>query len=240
MQEGSLTAGKQIIVMDFDDVSVATPEISLLSKLREHIPQFKVSAFTVPVHEWLMQDEKRFSHLMLWANALRDMPWMEIEVHGFLHDKSEMMVDYEIAKATILSSQRAFTEFKIKEKRKFFGSKWVHYKPNIPYQKIFKAPGWQMSNEAYLAARDLGYVVATDRNHPDVEVPGLRTYRFNWSIEEPFPKEYRVVKGHGHIIGMANDLSINYTKLLHELPTDAVYMTISEYLKWEDEHGKQK
>lgn len=224
---------RQIVVLDFDDLDISTLEIELLIKLREHIPHFKVSMFTVPIHKWLMEDEKRFEQLMLWMEALKDMDWMEICLHGFMHDKTEMMVNYDRAKATIKSAERAFTSFKVQRPMRFFGKRWIRYEPNLPYKKIFKAPGWQMSREAYEAARDLGYVVATDRNNPDPEIEGLKTYRFNWSIEEPYPHEYKVVKGHGHVVGMANSLTLNYDKLLRELPQEAEYMTISEYLALE-------
>lgn len=200
-------------------------------KIKEHIPQFRCSIFTIPMHPWLLEDEKRFENYLDWINVLKENDWMEVCLHGFFHEKGEMMVSYEIAKSTIISIEKAFTEFKVKRKRKIFGSKWIYYKPHLKFAKIFKAPSWQMSKEAYEALRDLKYTVAVDRNQPVSEVRNLKTYKFNWSIEEPFPKEYQVIKGHGHIIGMPNDLYRNYFKLLNDLPQDANYLTISQYEK---------
>lgn len=223
---------KQRIVIEMDDLNFSSIELKYLIQIREHIPQFKVTCFTIPMHPWLMEDTKRFEQYKLWTDMLKDnSDWLEIAVHGYMHDKSEMVTSYENAKTNILASQRMFTKFKVQEKRRFFGSKWVHYKTEVPYVKVFKGAGWMMSTEAYEAARDLGYTVAVDRNQPKPTVPGLKMYRYNWSIEEPFPQDFAVIKGHGHMLGMGNDLAMNYQKLLQDLPTDAEYLTVSEYLK---------
>jgi len=226
----------QIVILDWDDISIATPEIKLLRNIKEHFPKFRCSLFVVPMHSWLLEDEKRFEQYIDWMAALKDMEWLEICPHGFFHDKTEMMTTYDKAKAVILSTEKSFTKFKVRRQRKIFGKKWIYYEPNIKFSKIFKAPGWQMSKEAYEALRDMGYTVAIDRNQPDPNIKGLKTYKFNWSVEEPYPKEFKVVKGHGHIIGMANSLVLNYNKLLNDLPTDSEFMTIGEYLKWKKEN----
>lgn len=222
----------QTVVLDMDDLNIASTEIALLKQLKEHIPNFKVTCFTTPMHPWLQEDHRRFDHYMLWANMLRGYSdWLEIAVHGFIHDKAEMMVPYTQAKDTIKASERMFTSFKVRHKRKILGWKNERFSPNIAFAKIFKGAGWMMSNEAYQAARDMGYTIAVDRNTPLPTVPGLSVYQYNHSIEEKWPEDFAVVKAHGHMVGMANDLSQNYQKLLKELPLDATYMTISEYLQ---------
>jgi len=229
---------KQIIVCDFDDVNIASREIEILKNIKEHISNFRCSIFTTPMHPWLLEDEKRFENYLDWVDALKELDWLEICPHGFFHDTAEMMVNYETAKATFLSIEKAFTHFKVKRKRKIFGIKWVHYYPKIKFAKIFKAPKWQMSKEAYEAARDLGYVVAIDRNQPTPQIKDLKTYKYNWSIEEPFPTEYKIIKGHGHIRGMPNDISLNYLKLINDLPQNGQFMTIGEFLSYEQQSKK--
>lgn len=223
---------KRTIVLEMDDLNFSSVELRHLIQIREHIPQFKVTAFTIPMHQWLLQDTKRFEQYKLWTDMLKDnSDWLEIAIHGYFHDKAEMMTDYNGAKENIIAGERMFTKFKVQEPRRFFGKKWVTYRTEVPFVKVFKGAGWMMSTEAYEAARDLGYTVAVDRNQPKPQVKNLNMYQYNWSIEEPFPKDFAIVKGHGHMVGMQNDLTMNYQKLLRDLPTDAEYITVSEYIQ---------
>ena len=227
----NVTTNKKKIVLDMDDYSVSCPNFELLMKLKEHFPSFKVTLFTIPLDMMLLSDKIKMPQFLSWVEMLKEyQDWVEIAVHGFIHDKKEMLVDYKRAKLTLKASENMMTQIKKKEKVRFIGSRNKKYKFDIPYKKIFKAPGWQMSDDAYKAARDMGYVVAIDRNKPSPEIENLKTYKYNWSIEEPFPEDFRIIKGHGHMYGMQNDLQACYQNLL-TLPTDAEFLFISEYLK---------
>ena len=57
-----------------------------------------------------------------WAEMLEEYSdWIEIAVHGFIHDKEEMTGDYKKSKEILMAAERMFSEIKFKEKRFFFG-----------------------------------------------------------------------------------------------------------------------
>jgi len=219
----------QTLILDLDDFSLSSPNFEYLLKLKEHFPNFKVTLFTVPVDQTILAGQVDLGKYQEWSKMLNEYKdWIEIAVHGFTHAQNEMMVEYDQAIKILKASENMFKEIRFKEKRFFFGKKWKKYKINVPYKKIFKAPRWQMSPDAYRACRDKGYIVGIDRNQATPNIKDMTYYKYNWSIEEPFPKDYRIVKGHGHISGMANDLSLCYENLLN-MPTNAKFLFISEY-----------
>jgi len=217
------------VIIDLDDFAMGTPCLDILENIKQHYPNFKCTLFTVPMEPGLLSSKTDMKKYVEWVDLVNSYDWIEVAVHGFLHDKKEMMGDYESSQKVIMAAERMFKEVKHKERKKYFGFKWYKYKTNMNYVKVFKAPGWQMSQDAYRAARDKGYVVAVDRNEPTPEIEGLETYKYNWSIEEPFPTEYKVVKGHGHVIGMANSIRRCYMNLLN-MPQNVEFLTINEYL----------
>ncbi|MAG44714.1 hypothetical protein CL633_02390 [bacterium] len=222
---------RQTIIIDLDDYCLTSPNFNYILRLKSHFPKFKITLFTVPLDPTIMTARNTMKQYVDWAKMLQEyQDWIEIVPHGFMHNKGEMLVEYQQAKDIIKASENMFTQVKFREKRFLIGHKNKKYKLDIPYKKIFKAPKWEMSDDAYRAARDMGYVIGVDRNQPSPKIENLNTYKYNWSIEEPFPEDYMVVKGHGHMVGMNNDLALCYENLL-KMPTDAVFMTISEYLK---------
>jgi len=204
------------IILDIDDLSPSMPNVDLILKLKEHYPKLKITAFTIPADTRTFndsRDKEDFSKVYdQWAAILKENPWIEIAPHGFFHNAGEMLCDEEKAKQIILAGENLFK----------------HYE--IPFVKIFKAPKWQMSPAAYTVLRDMGYMVAIDRNNPIVPITGLKTYKYSWSFEEPFPKNEKIVKGHGHMVGMENAIDFSFTNLLN-MPDDAEFLTVSEYME---------
>lgn len=233
---------KQKVVLDLDDFSVTSPNFEYILKLKEHYPNLKITLFTIPLDKFILSGKIKMDTYMRWAEMIHAYSdWLEIAVHGFTHDKPEMVVPYKQAKDTLKAAERMFSKIKFFEKRRFWGNKWKKYYPNIPYKKIFKAAGWMMSDDAYKAARDMGYVVGVDRNQPTPQIDGLETYKFNWSIDEPFPKEYPIMKAHGHMYAtpaVQNDILTCFENLL-TIPSDVEFLTISEFLQWQDQERKK-
>lgn len=228
------------IVLELDDYCVSNLPFDQLTSLKEHYPNLKVTLFTIP-YDMNLQTRFTVDKLEEWAELTKKFDWIEIAVHGFNHEQEEFILPYDKATKRLKAAEKILSEFTTTEVRKniWFGPDWMKKKKrkiklDIPYVKVFRAPRWQMSKEAYEAVRDMGYTVCTDRNQPKPDIPGMRQYRFNWSIEEPFPQDLEVVKGHGHIAAnMDNDLHVCYQNLL-TMPADAEFMFVSEYLDYEE------
>lgn len=228
---------EKTVVLSLDDYCLSKLPFDNLLPLKEHYPNLKVTLFTIPYDNGL---ERRVTidKLIEWAELTKSFDWIEIAVHGFAHIQEEFNVDKNEAEALIQGAENMFSSFTVTKPRKWiwFGPDWLKKRKerielNIPHSKIFKAPRWQCSKEAYEVLRDHGYTVAVDRNQPVPDTKDLKKYIYNWSIEEPIPDAYKVIKGHGHIAaGMANDLDRCYGNLLN-LPTDARFLFLSEYLK---------
>lgn len=227
---------KTQIILDFDDFSLTNLPFEHLIPLKEHFPNLKVTLFTIPFDKNVL-GRVPMEKMEEWAELIKKFDWIEIALHGFAHDYAEFDVPKKKAESLIRASENMMKGVTIKEKRKYiwFGPDWLSKKKkyldlNIPYVKVFKAPRWQCSAEAYEVLRDRGYTVAVDRNQPRPNITGLPTYVYNWSIEEPFPSDFAVVKAHGHLrANMANDLDRCYQNLL-KMPADAEFLTVSEYL----------
>lgn len=135
------------MIVDFDDFGV-NRKISdqceshdcsdKLVQLKELNPNFKVTLFAIP--------EYVTPALGDWVHRNRD--WIELAVHGFTHSSN-----YE---CEILSYGE-------------FNNLMRKYKDVIEryFVKGFKAPGWQISDDAYLWLKDNGWWIADqDYNTP--------------------------------------------------------------------------
>lgn len=221
-----LSTGKIPVVMDVDDFGFLLPGHDDLLRLRKTYPNFKITAFTIPIPKEFFNttNAKQFTNekYRKWAKIVNELEWLEIAIHGFTHIHNEMECSYEKANTTLMAIENFFGEM------------------GLNYSKIFKAPYWQYSYDALVALRDRGYTVAIDRNHPRPIPEGLKTYLYNWSFEEPLPETrplpeslgYEEIKGHGHFTGRnTNNIMDALPNILHYLPEQTHFMTIGEYLK---------
>lgn len=133
-----------------------------LLELKEVNPRFKCTLFAVPDHMTI--------DLLEWCKERRD--WVELAVHGFSHSSN-----YECEKIT-------YDEFDRKIDNHVRGKILRTY-----FQNGFKAPGWQISDDALMWLRKNGWWVA-DQNYNDERRPeGLK----NYVIREGTPSH------HGHV-----------------------------------------
>ena len=202
------------IIVDVDDLSPSKPGLDMLLAVKDHLPNFKVTCFTPAMDQGIIKKQVTIEKVEEWTTLLKKYPWIEIAPHGFLHIEHEMEVNYADANKIIDGCEHMFDKIK------------------LPYVKIWKSPYWQTSLDCYMALRDRGYVVAIDKNQPIPNISGLKYYVFNKSLEEPFTKtEPEIVKWHGHVGGtFYNDISWCAASL-STTPTDAKFLTISEYLE---------
>lgn len=212
------------LVIDVDDLSPSKPGLELLMRLKQHYPALKVTCFTPAMDQAVAQKKMPEDKLLEWAKIVSSLDWIEIAPHGFLHFEHEMELTYKQTRDVIVACEEVFKKI------------------GLPFVKIWKSPHWQTSKEAYQALRDAGYVVAVDKNQPIPQIPGLKMYVYDKSLEQPLTKEdmeQEVIKWHGHIGGtFYNDISW-CVDAVTTAPTDAEFLTISEYIekygttKWE-------
>jgi peptidoglycan/xylan/chitin deacetylase (PgdA/CDA1 family) len=147
-----------------------------------------------------------------WAKIINSYPWLEVGIHGFMHDKGEMDVDYDKANRIIESAEKMLDRVGLK------------------YKKIFVAPYWQYSWWALKALRDKGYIVGLNSNHPIQTPKGTKTYYYNWSLEETDLPPTNIIKGHGHMYkgNHLNTLEDIYHNILKSIPKEAEFKFISE------------
>ena len=204
---------KQTFIVDFDDLSCTTPGMDLLFKLKEHFPNFKCTCFTPAFHKDLMTKKVSVDKFKEWGKIIIDNPWIEVAPHGFAHYENEWMIsDKRMLNVMMDATENCLGNFL-----------------GIPFVKIFKFPHWKGSKEAEEVLLERGYTLAIDRNNPKTYT-NIKTYIWNWSIDDiPVPK-YHTIKAHGHIWLTNNGLDSCYPNLL-KIPTNAEFKTISEYLK---------
>lgn len=112
-----------------------------LLKLKEVNPAFKCTLFAIP--------GEMTQELLDWCKM--NEHWIELAVHGFTHSSN-----YECEKMT-------YFEFE-ENMEKFFDM------INDYFVKVFRAPGWQISNEAFDWLKDNDWVVA-DQSYNDNRRP---------------------------------------------------------------------
>ena len=200
----------QTFVMDFDDFTIHR-NMDLLLKIKEHYPNFRVTAFTIPYAQGLAVEERFEEKYKEWAKLIEGYDWIEVAVHGLAHTFGECdITDLDQVKKFMLTTETLLKRIGIK------------------YSKIFKAPYWIMSETFYDYLKEEGWVVALDRNSVPIYSEN-DDYIYNWSFDEPVPNG-TIVKGHGHFIGTNNGIDVCFSNLM-KMPTDAKFLTIGEYLK---------
>jgi len=199
------------IIIDLDDFQPSAVNLDLLLKLKEHFPKLKISAFTIPIDANLIFGKIKKEKVLEWAGLMRKLDWVEFYPHGIAHTPNEWQVnDKKKVEAMIKVMEKAFNDL------------------DLPFKKVFKAPFWQLSKEAGEVLREHGYIIAEDRNQPRMFKD---SYVYNWSLEEDFPKDEVLVKGHGHLDGESeNALDKVFLDLLYKLPNDAEFKFISEVI----------
>lgn len=212
-----ISRGEVPVVMDVDDFGYLMPGHDDLLRLKKSYPNFKITAFTIPLPKefYAPENAKHFQIAKYrdWAKIVNELGWIEVAIHGFSHVHNEMETSYDKATQLLEATENLFEQVGLK------------------YSKIFKAPYWQYSYDALMALRDRGYIVAIDRNYPRPVPDGLKTYIYNWSFEEPLALA-PVIKGHGHFTGQnTNNIATSLGNILRTLPADASFMTIGEYHK---------
>lgn len=201
------------VVFDLDDFSVLRNRRDLLTTLKEHYPNFKVSMFTIPYdYEYEMSDLRltRETELKFIHNNL---DWIQIIPHGLTHIPREFeKCDAETMEMVLKSIGEAFK------------------KDGLPYEKGFKAPYWLWNTEVTKVLDDNGWWGAIDPNQPDMPRT-KKYYEYKYSIDTDFwTKNDEVLKIHGHMTLPSKNNLEDCLLNLFKLPNDVEFEYVTEHL----------
>jgi hypothetical protein len=171
------------MVFDWDDFGanhIISPQCqshdcrARLYQLKEINPKFKATLFAIPGE---MTEE-----LLHWCDM--NYEWIELAVHGFFHTSN-----YECEKISL-------------EDFNFFMEKFEEPIDDC-FKKIFRAPGWQISDDAYQWLLDNEWVVADQTYNTHRRPPALKAYLYDDASKEfmtysPEKGAIRVRAYHGH------------------------------------------
>lgn len=206
------------VALSFDDFSLINNRFDLLFKLKEHFPKMKVTMFMIPFHAAC---EFGSSHIFRESGlkTLKDnLDWIQIVPHGLMHMEKEF--EKADATATRLALKAIDGVFK---------------KDGIPYVKGFKAPQWLWNQDVVDVLDKEGWFGAIDRNQPGM-LKTKKFYTYNYRTNEPFKySPLDVIKLHGHIgADMDNDLDKSLINLIKNIPVDAEFHYITDFLEDND------
>jgi len=209
---------QKTVVFNLDDFGIGNAIDNLLI-IKEHIPTFRCTMFTIPMNVSVLTGDLGLEKLEEWAKIISEYDWIEIALHGFAHQ------DHEGGKA----DTREKAEVLVKASENMANR--IGLKP----VKVWKSPFWVSSDALYEYLTEMDYIVAVDKNQPIPQTKGMKKYIHNWSIDTPAPAT-DVIKAHGHCYGTNNDINTCIGNFMREVPADAEYLTISEYYK---KYGEQ-
>ena len=207
-----------VCCLEFDDFYCLSPGLNELLKIKEHYPGFKATLFTIPFPaaftiQGKVSGEFNMKKYRDWAKIINTFDWLEIAVHGTMHIQNEY---------NCLSSQA---------KKRIQASENVLKEAGLKYKKIFRAPYWQISQDAINVLAEEGYALCLNPESPfNFKIPeGMKTYSFNWNLKDSMPKDTKILKGHGHIDSYNNALN-DVLPNIFNLPTDIDFKFVSELI----------
>lgn len=197
------------VAIEYDDWSGVNSNFGILEKFKEHYPDFKVTMFTVP---WEIRFGGSFENsapitqarFKPFVDAINECDWIDVALHGLTHAPLEFSdLSYEAARKRIIVGMKMFKNVGIKN-----------------FVKIFKAPQWQISDEARTAARDLGFMVVEDQY-----------YNWNLANDEPNKGAMEPYIMHGHVQDVCENGMAETMHRILKLPIDTEFLTLAEVLR---------
>lgn len=194
------------IALEYDDFSGVNSNFGILENFKEHYPNFKVTMFTVPWEIRFGRNLQESSPITLpkfkpFVDAINDCDWIEIALHGLTHAPLEFAeLSYKAAMQRIVIGMKMFENVGIKN-----------------FAKIFKAPQWEISEEAEQAAKDMGFLVLHDQY-----------YNWNLANDKPNERAPEPFIMHGHVQDVCDNGMAETMHRVLKLPVDTEFKFLSE------------
>ena len=204
----------QTVCLNFDDFSPINNNLFFLRKLKENYPSLKVSLFMIPEMQYQDRTESWVKHPELLEELRKELGWLEFCPHGWNHPNQSEGYTPEFANMNYYDTSQY-----IKMVDDFFKE------IDLPYQRIFKAPQYQISVAAKDCFRNNGWALAIDGTG-NFWPKDIKTTHYNWNIANEFPLRKTVIS-YGHIQNIGNGMVECWNRLL-EMPSDAEFKFLSE------------
>lgn len=144
--KGQILVVDPVVIVDVDDYFMGCEEEILLQNIKEAIPDFKVTLFTI-----VGRNSAEF--FSKFPNGVRT--WIRLVPHGFLH-----------------VTARECQEWGYEQSLRYL--EFCERLPSL--SRGFKAPGWQISAGMYKALLEKDYWVADQAYNDNRRPLGLKTY----------------------------------------------------------------
>lgn len=135
------------VVFDSDDFASTSDRncIEELLHIKKKFPRFKATLFAIPY--WQGKDQSNFFHAVLSLHK----EWIQLGIHGWDHHDN-----FECSKWDHETAQ------------KYIKKAW----DMGCFEKLFKAPGWQISRDTYSVLKNAGFICADHKESVYTE-PGV-------------------------------------------------------------------
>jgi hypothetical protein len=147
-----IVVGKHMddVIFDLDDMSVDKNPMPILLELKERFPKFKVNLMCI-----VSQCPKAF------ITELKEKygDWIQFCLHGDLHD-----TEHGVAQETNYWSAKQMNDY------------LDDCEKTGLYEKVFRAPGWNMNIESYQVLIERGYIICEHLAHDRWEEMGGKRY----------------------------------------------------------------
>lgn len=171
------------VSLDLHDFSIHNNHLDQLLEIKSHIPNFKVSMFTIP-YDYPLETHPvmRINRQAQLDRIKENLSWIQLIPHGVMH------IDNEFANCDKHTMRMVID-----------GIGDIFDKDNLPYEKGFCAPFWLWNEDVVSVLDDNGWWGAVDRNQSNMVCP-KRFYKYSHSLEEPFwTTTDDILKLHGHM-----------------------------------------
>jgi glycosyltransferase involved in cell wall biosynthesis len=202
------------IALNFDDFTATSNNFYFLEKLRRNYPQLKVSVFLIPEAFSHDKMDSFLDHPDLVDDLRKSTDWLEFCPHGWNHPNLS-----EGGKPEFQDISYADTQKYMKLIEEFFTE------IDLPYQKIFKAPQYQISKAALDCFLFHSWTVMLDGTGQIWPKKG-KTIAYNWNITDRLPTR-KVIVSYGHIQDIGNGMVECWESLL-QMPPDSNFVFLSE------------
>lgn len=134
-------------VPDFDDYGDKNNGLNYLNYIKWKYPKFKVTLFAVPF--WWGESQESF------FRYTKQFDWIQLGVHGWEHPHPREALHWKADKINEVLDEC---------------ERWG------VFEKIFKAPGWQINDDIYKVLNERGYTVADQHYNKGRQPENLKIY----------------------------------------------------------------
>ena len=175
------------LALGFDDLHFLDPrrgyvgkEFDVLAIIDRYIaicPAIKLTMFAIPA----LRGVEIWKHPLWCARAKRLIAQgnVRLAVHGYDHSANEFVTTYTDARDRLRLAEDTLE------------------RAGLAYSRLFRAPYWQLSDDAIAALETGRWIVCPNSRAPRIKTRSPTLY-WTWNLSEDAPAPSGTVVGHGH------------------------------------------